>query len=81
MWVLYFVIGFSTILTFNSNYQNMQYLCVGYKSWSNLQYSHLGLPFINIKGQIWLKWLLVNLVQYFHILYIIYWHTLTLYKW
>jgi hypothetical protein len=23
MWVLYFVIGFSTILTFNNNYENM----------------------------------------------------------
>jgi hypothetical protein len=50
MWVLYFVIGFSIILTFNNNYQNMQYLYVGHKSWLNVQYPHLGLPFIDIKG-------------------------------
>jgi len=36
MWILYFVIGFSTILTINNNYQTMQYLCVGHKSWSNV---------------------------------------------
>jgi hypothetical protein len=35
-WVLYFVIGSSTILTFNNKYQNMQYLCVSHKSWSNV---------------------------------------------
>jgi len=28
----------------------MQYLHVGHKSWSNVQYLHLGLPFIDIKG-------------------------------
>jgi hypothetical protein len=48
MWVLYFVIGFSTILTFNNNYQNTHYLCVGHNSWSNVRYSHSGLPFIDI---------------------------------
>jgi len=31
MWVLYFVIGFSTTVTFNNNYQNMQYIFVGHK--------------------------------------------------
>jgi hypothetical protein len=46
MWVLYFVIGFSTILTFTNNYQNIQYLCVGHK---NVQHPHLRLLFINIK--------------------------------
>jgi hypothetical protein len=55
MWILYFVIGFSTTLTFNNNYQNMQYLCVGHKSWSNVQYPHLGLSFIDIKGSNMIK--------------------------
>jgi len=50
MWILYFVIGFSNTLTFNNNYQNMQYLCVGHKSWLNVQYSHSRLSFIDIKG-------------------------------
>jgi hypothetical protein len=55
MWVLYFVIGFSTILTFNNNYQNMQYICVGHKSWSNVEYLHLELSFIDIKGSNMIK--------------------------
>jgi hypothetical protein len=55
MWVLYFAIGFSTILVSNNNYQNIQYLCVGHKSWLNVQFLHLGLPFIDIKGSNMIK--------------------------
>ncbi len=44
------MIGSSTILTSNNNYQNMQYLHVGHNSGSNLQYPHLGLSFIDMKG-------------------------------
>jgi hypothetical protein len=36
MWVLYFVIGFLTILTITNNYKNMQYLCVGHKNRLNV---------------------------------------------
>jgi hypothetical protein len=55
MWVLYFVIGFSTTLTFNNNYKNMQYLFLGHKSSLNVQYLHLGLSFIDIKGSNMIK--------------------------
>jgi hypothetical protein len=44
------MIEFSTTLTFNNNYQNMQYLFVGHKSWSNVQFPNWKLSFINIKG-------------------------------
>jgi len=50
MWVLYFAIGPLTILTYNNNYQNMQYLCASHKTWSYVQYLHSWLPFIDIKG-------------------------------
>jgi hypothetical protein len=33
----------------------MQYLCVGYKSWLNVQYLHLRLSFIDIKGSNMIK--------------------------
>jgi len=36
--------------TFNNTYQNMQHFYVGHKSWSNVQYPHSGLSFIDIKG-------------------------------
>jgi hypothetical protein len=49
MWVLYFAIGSSTIFAYNNNHQNMQYMCAGHKSWSNVQYPHSRLPFIDIK--------------------------------
>jgi len=55
MWVLYFAIGCSTILTYNNNYRNMQYLCGGHKSWSNVHYLHSRLPFIDIKGSNMIK--------------------------
>jgi len=33
----------------------MQYLCVGHKSWLNVQYPHLGLPLIDTKGSKMIK--------------------------
>jgi hypothetical protein len=50
MWVLYFAIGSSIILASKNNYKNIQYLCVSYKSWLNVQCAHLGLLLIDIKG-------------------------------
>jgi len=49
-----FLFRFSTILVYNNNYTK---ICntYGHKSWSNVQYLHSRLPFIDIKGSNMIK--------------------------
>jgi len=74
MWILYFEIGFSTILAFNNYYKNMQYLHASHESLFNVQYSHLGSSFIDIKESNMIKMVVSSFNVIFS--YFVY-HTLT----
>jgi hypothetical protein len=74
MWILYFEIGFSTILAFNNYYKNMQYLHANHESLFNVQYSHLGSSFIDIKESNMIK----MVVSSFNVIFSYFeYHTLT----